>query len=143
MNRGILQLSLKPVVLSAEFVADKPEIKPGSFVKLTVRDSGQGMDETTMSRIFDPYFTTKEQGAGTGLGLAVIHGIVEECKGFIEVESVDRARDSLSRLSADPEERKKRKRPRRRLLAHRFREVTNESSLLMMRWTLPVSAIPY
>ena len=85
---GTLQLSLKPVVLSPEPVADKTEIQPGSYVELTVRDSGQGMDEITMSRIFDPYFTTKEQGAGTGLGLAVIHGIVEDCKGFIEVESV-------------------------------------------------------
>ena len=85
---GILQLSLQPVVLSPERVADKPEIKPGSFVELTVQDSGQGMDEITMNRIFDPYFTTKEQGAGTGLGLAVIHGIVEDCNGFIEVESV-------------------------------------------------------
>ncbi|MGB5685587.1 MAG: ATP-binding protein [Candidatus Electrothrix sp.] len=85
---GILQLSLRPVILSPERVADKPEIKPGSFVELTVQDSGQGMDESTMNRIFDPYFTTKEQGAGTGLGLAVIHGIVEDCNGFIEVESV-------------------------------------------------------
>ncbi|MCI5165820.1 MAG: response regulator [Candidatus Electrothrix sp. GM3_4] len=96
-EQGILQLSLKPVVLPPERIADntdntdnadKPEIQPGSFVELTVQDSGQGMDKITMSRIFDPYFTTKEQGAGTGLGLAVIHGIVEDCKGFIEVESV-------------------------------------------------------
>jgi signal transduction histidine kinase/ActR/RegA family two-component response regulator len=87
-EQGSLQLSLQPVVLSAEPVADRSGVKPGSFVKLTVQDSDQGMDETTMSRIFDPYFTTKEQGAGTGLGLAVIHGIVEDCNGFIEVESV-------------------------------------------------------
>lgn len=87
-KQGTLHLGLKPVVLSAERVADKPGVQAGSFVELTVRDNGQGMDEITMSRIFDPYFTTKEQGAGTGLGLAVIHGIVEDCNGFIEVASV-------------------------------------------------------
>jgi PAS domain S-box-containing protein len=87
-KQGTLQLNLKPMELSPERVADKPGVKSGSFVQLTVQDSGQGMDEITMNRIFDPYFTTKEQGTGTGLGLAVIHGIVEDCNGFIEVESV-------------------------------------------------------
>ncbi|MCI5122338.1 MAG: response regulator [Candidatus Electrothrix sp. AUS4] len=62
-------------------------IQSTTFVELAVQDSGQGIEESTISRIFDPYFTTKEQGAGTGLGLAVIHGIVEDSKGFIEVES--------------------------------------------------------
>ncbi len=85
---GTLQVSLKPVIISPERIADKPGIKPGAFAELIVQDSGQGIDNITMSRIFDPYFTTKEQGAGTGLGLAVIHGIVEDYKGFIEVESV-------------------------------------------------------
>ncbi|MCI5113356.1 MAG: response regulator [Candidatus Electrothrix sp. AW1] len=87
-KQGILQLSLKPVDIPPEQVADKPTIKPGSFVRLTVQDNGQGIDDVTMHRIFDPYFTTKDQGDGTGLGLAVIHGIVENYKGFIEVESM-------------------------------------------------------
>lgn len=86
-EQGTLRISLKPVTISSERVADKPKVKAGSFVELAVQDSGLGMDESTISRIFDPYFTTKEQGAGTGLGLAVIHGIVEDSKGFIEVES--------------------------------------------------------
>lgn len=86
-KQGTLKISLKPITLSPERVADRP-MPPGSSVKLTVQDNGQGIDKITMSRIFDPYFTTKEQGAGTGLGLAVIHGIVEDCNGFIEVESV-------------------------------------------------------
>ncbi|XOF33907.1 MAG: DUF3365 domain-containing protein [Candidatus Electrothrix sp. YB6] len=88
--QGVLHITLEQVELSARQMADKPDTEPGksgSFVRLSVRDSGHGMDEVTMTRIFDPYFTTKEQGAGTGLGLAVIHGVVEDCNGFIEVES--------------------------------------------------------
>jgi PAS domain S-box-containing protein len=88
-EQGTLQVSLNPVIISSEQVADKPGIRPGTFAELIVQDSGPGIDDITMSRIFDPYFTTKEQGAGTGLGLAVIHGIVEDYKGFIEVESVE------------------------------------------------------
>ncbi|MCI5222576.1 MAG: DUF3365 domain-containing protein, partial [Candidatus Electrothrix sp. AR4] len=87
-EQGILKIILKQVGLSADQVMDKPEVAPGSFVKLTVQDTGKGMEEATMNRIFDPYFTTKEQGAGTGLGLAVTHGVVEDCNGFIEVESI-------------------------------------------------------
>ncbi|MCI5141105.1 MAG: DUF3365 domain-containing protein, partial [Candidatus Electrothrix sp. ATG1] len=86
-EQGTLQIRLRTLEVTPERLTDKPGVKPGSFAKLTVQDSGQGIDKTTMNRIFDPYFTTKEQGAGTGLGLAVIHGIVEDCKGFIEVES--------------------------------------------------------
>ncbi len=110
-EQGTLQLRLQPVVLSAERVADKPEVKPGSFVELTVQDSGQGMDETTMSRIFDPYFTTKEQGAGTGLGLAVIHGILKDCNGFIEVESVTGQGTAFHVYLPTVEKRKKREKP--------------------------------
>lgn len=87
-EQGTLHVRLKPVDIAPDRIEDKPGVKPGSFVELTVQDSGQGIDDVTMSRIFDPYFTTKEQGAGTGLGLAVIHGIVEDYKGFIEVESM-------------------------------------------------------
>ena len=59
-----------------------------SFVVLSVSDTGCGMDQATIDRIFDPYFTTKKTGRGTGLGLAVIHAIVQKLKGFIQVESV-------------------------------------------------------
>lgn len=62
-------------------------IEPGRFVRLTVQDTGTGMDETTKARIFEPFFTTREPGHGTGLGLASAYGIIGNHGGFINVES--------------------------------------------------------
>ncbi|WP_417915792.1 PAS domain-containing protein [Candidatus Electronema sp. JC] len=86
-RQGRIEIILRETSLSAEQREDRPWLQPGRFLVLTVRDNGSGMDEKTKARIFDPYFTTKEPGAGTGLGLAVTHGVVEDCQGFIEVES--------------------------------------------------------
>ena len=86
-EKGELKVTLGRVYLEPEQIADKSKVQTGSFVVLTVQDDGKGMDGKTVARIFEPYFTTKKQGKGTGLGLAMIHGIVEEYNGFIEVKS--------------------------------------------------------
>lgn len=84
---GILEIRLANVDLGPLMLAPHPDLKPGPYVRLTVADTGHGMDSATLERIFDPYFTTKEAGKGTGLGLAVVHGIVKSHDGVIMASS--------------------------------------------------------
>ena len=84
---GILELTLEEVDLDTHDVASYPGLTPGAYVKLSVSDTGHGMNRRVMKRIFDPYFTTKEKGVGTGLGLAVVDGIVKTHGGTITVYS--------------------------------------------------------
>ncbi|RLB53683.1 MAG: hypothetical protein DRJ42_11200, partial [Deltaproteobacteria bacterium] len=74
-------------VAAEEAVALSPGLPMGSYVQLTIRDTGEGMDEETTRHIFEPFYTTKEHGRGTGLGLASVYGIVEQARGRIWVES--------------------------------------------------------
>lgn len=84
---GVLEISLEPVQVDASLAAADADLKKGPYVRLTVSDTGHGMDQETLGRIFDPFFTTKEVGKGTGLGLSVIHGIVRNLGGAIKVSS--------------------------------------------------------
>jgi len=83
---GLLTVRLDQAVLDRE-AAKRFGVTAGSFVRLTVSDTGHGIPPEVKERIFDPYFTTKDKGVGTGLGLALIHGIVQSHDGAISVES--------------------------------------------------------
>ncbi|MEN6486855.1 MAG: PAS domain S-box protein [Syntrophobacteraceae bacterium] len=84
---GVLGINLSHVDLNGNRPREFPNLKAGPYLKLTVSDTGSGMDPAILERIFDPYFTTKEIGKGSGLGLAVVHGIVNQCEGAIGVRS--------------------------------------------------------
>jgi CheY-like chemotaxis protein len=84
---GTLQLDLQDMVLDPKIASQYPDLNSGSFLRLTVSDSGCGMSSSVMDQMFNPFFTTKEKGKGTGMGLAVVHGIVKNYGGSIRVNS--------------------------------------------------------
>jgi PAS domain S-box-containing protein len=85
---GVLGVSLDEVDLTPDFVKARPGMLPGTYQRLMVSDTGHGMNPETLKRIFDPYFTTKEVGQGTGLGLSVVDSVIREHGGAITVQSV-------------------------------------------------------
>ena len=85
---GVLAVTLKPVDSTGDDTREFPDLKPGPYIRLTVSDTGCGIDPKHIDRIFDPYFTTKEKDTGTGLGLAVVHGIIKNHGGAVQVKSV-------------------------------------------------------
>jgi PAS domain S-box-containing protein len=84
---GRICLGLRSVPVPEKDVPPIPDLPAGKYVRFTVSDTGCGMDSATLKRIFDPFFTTKPPGQGTGLGLSVVHGIVQQHHGAVQVDS--------------------------------------------------------
>ncbi len=84
---GVLELSAGHATLDEQFCRTVPDVEPGEFVAITVRDTGHGMSQDILGRIFEPFFTTKEAGRGTGLGLSTVYGIVKQNRGAVKISS--------------------------------------------------------
>jgi PAS domain S-box-containing protein len=84
---GILQINLSDIDINAETTAHHPGLSADKHVRLVISDTGSGISSDIVERIFDPFFTTKPHGEGTGLGLSVVHGIIQACGGAVSVTS--------------------------------------------------------
>ncbi len=84
---GVLDVSLEPFYVRDSVARARPDLREGPYVMLTVRDTGIGMDVATRERVFEPFFTTKPPGEGTGLGMSIVHSIVKNHQGTVEIES--------------------------------------------------------
>ena len=84
---GVLEVSLNNIQIDEDSAIHYHELSPGKYVRLTVSDTGHGIETKILGRIFDPYFTTKKVGEGSGMGLSVVHGIVKSHNGDISVSS--------------------------------------------------------
>jgi two-component system, cell cycle sensor histidine kinase and response regulator CckA len=84
---GTITITTENTLVSQADCRRMPDARPGRFVQLTLADTGTGMDDHTLQHLFEPFYTTKAPGTGTGLGLAVVYGIIAQHKGWIHVES--------------------------------------------------------
>jgi PAS domain S-box-containing protein len=86
-GQGKLTIETDFETITEDYAKSHPDVAPGSYVTLSVTDTGVGMDKETMQRAFEPFFTTKEPGKGTGLGLSMVYGIVKNHGGYLQVDS--------------------------------------------------------
>ncbi len=84
---GTLKISIADAVIDEVHLSSHGWGEPGAYVRLSVGDTGTGMDEETLAHVFEPFFTTKPPGIGTGLGLAMVYGLVKQQRGFIDIRS--------------------------------------------------------
>jgi PAS domain S-box-containing protein len=82
-----IKISTRPVKIEETISKEYPDSQPGSYILISVSDSGIGMDNETIDKIFEPFYTTKEKGHGTGLGMSTVYGIVKQNSGFISIDS--------------------------------------------------------
>ncbi len=85
---GELEVSASDFMIGGRAQSEFPDLEPGRYLRVMVKDTGCGMDDATIERIFEPFFTTKPSGEGTGMGLAVVHGIIVGLKGALTVKSI-------------------------------------------------------
>ncbi|TFH03045.1 MAG: PAS domain-containing sensor histidine kinase [Calditrichales bacterium] len=86
-RQKIIGIATHPEIVDESYLKKSPDIRLGSYVMISVTDTGIGMENETIDKIFEPFFTTKEKGHGTGLGMSTVYGIVKQNKGFIKVNS--------------------------------------------------------
>jgi CheY-like chemotaxis protein len=86
-QRGTLKIALEPFYVRDSIARANPDLREGPYALLVVQDTGSGIDPSVVERVFDPFFTTKEPGAGTGLGLAMVHGIMKDHEGAVRITS--------------------------------------------------------
>jgi len=84
---GILEVNVETITLEAGEIKNFVDLDPGKYLKITVTDTGPGIAPEIIERVFDPYFTTKEMGKGSGMGLSIVHGIIQNHNGAISVDS--------------------------------------------------------
>jgi len=82
-----IKISTRPIKIEEFDLKEYPDSQPGTYILISVSDSGIGMDSETKDKIFEPFYTTKEKGHGTGLGMSTVYGIIKQNNGFISIES--------------------------------------------------------
>ncbi|MDZ7833918.1 MAG: ATP-binding protein [Desulfobacterales bacterium] len=86
-REGVLKICVAPINFDRNTNKTYPDLSPGEYVRIMIKDTGVGIPKTHLDKIFEPYFTTKQKGVGTGLGLSIVHGIVKSHNGHISVRS--------------------------------------------------------